>query len=137
MRFLIVEDDFTSRRMLQMFLAAHGECDVAVNGKEALAAFTIAQVERNPYTLICLDVMMPELNGMDVLREIRAREKQAGVPQHQEVKIVMTTSLDSPRDVVGAYYHGGCNGYLVKPVSRQALENLLLEYGLTARAQAK
>jgi len=134
MRFLIVEDDFTSRRMLQMFLAAHGECDVAVNGREALAAVAMAQAERRPYALICLDVMMPELDGMGVLKEIRAQEKQAGVLQHQEVKIVMTTSLESPRDVVGAYYHGGCNGYLVKPVSRPALDNLLREYGLAARA---
>lgn len=134
MRFLIVEDDFTSRRMLQMFLAAHGECDVAVNGREALAAVAMAQAERRPYALICLDVMMPELDGMGVLKEIRAQEKEAGVLQHQEVKIVMTTSLESPRDVVGAYYHGGCNGYLVKPVSRPALDNLLREYGLAARA---
>lgn len=134
MRFLIVEDDFTSRRMLQMFLAAHGECDVAVNGREALAAVAMAQAEHRPYALICLDVMMPELDGMGVLKEIRAQEKQAGVPQHQEVKIVMTTSLESPRDVVGAYYHGGCNGYLVKPVSRPALDNLLREYGLAGRA---
>lgn len=133
MRFLIVEDDFTSRRMLQMFLAAHGECDVAVNGREALAAVAMAQRENKPYALICLDVMMPELDGMEVLKEIRAQEKQAGVPQHREVKVVMTTSLESPLDVVGAYYHGGCNGYLVKPVSRPALDNLLREYGLVAK----
>lgn len=132
MRFLIVEDDFTSRRMLQMFLASYGECDVAVNGSEALAAVSMAQAENRPYALVCLDVMMPELNGMEVLKEIRAREKRAGVPQHREVKVVMTTALDSPKDVVGAYYEGGCNGYLVKPVSRTALDTLLREYGLAS-----
>lgn len=132
MRFLIVEDDFVSRRMLQLFLASHGECDVAVNGKEALGAIAMAQAEQRPYALICLDVMMPELNGMEVLKEIRAQEKRAGIPQQQEVKVIMTTALDSPRDVVGAYYQGGCSGYLVKPVSRSALDSLLGEYGLTA-----
>ncbi len=136
MRFLIVEDDFTSRRMLQMFLAPYGECDIAVNGREALDAFAAARAENNPYALICLDVMMPELDGMGVLKEIREQEKRAGIPQHKELKIVMTTSLDSPRDVVGAYYEGGCNGYLVKPVDRRKLDDLLREYGLFATQKA-
>ncbi len=132
MRFLIVEDDFTSRRLLQMYLAAHGECDIAVNGTEALEAVAMARAEKRPYALICLDVLMPELCGTEVLKAIRAEEKRAGTPPQNEVKIVMTTALDSPRDVVDAYYHGGCNGYLVKPVRRSALDDLLREYGLAA-----
>jgi len=43
MRTLIVEDDFTSRLLLQTFLAKYGECHVAVNGKEAVAAFKAAE----------------------------------------------------------------------------------------------
>jgi two-component system chemotaxis response regulator CheY len=43
MRTLIVEDDFTSRLLLQSFLSEYGECHIAVNGREAVAAFRTAQ----------------------------------------------------------------------------------------------
>jgi two-component system chemotaxis response regulator CheY len=134
MRFLIVEDDFASRRVLQKFLAPYGESEVAVNGLEALAAIGEAIQQHEPYALICLDIMMPELDGQEVLKQIRAKEAVAGIHPSREMKIVMTTALDSPREVVEAYYRGGCNGYLVKPISRPKLHELLKEFGIARRA---
>jgi two-component system chemotaxis response regulator CheY len=129
-RFLIVEDDFTSRRLMQKMLAPYGESDIAANGQEAVMAFAAAMQEQNPYALICLDVMLPEMDGQQVLRNIRALEHEAGIQPVNEVKVIMTTALDSPRDVIDAYYKGGCNGYLVKPIERQKLVSFLHEYGL-------
>jgi len=130
MRFLIVEDDFASRRVMQKFLAPYGETDIAVNGSEALTAFAEALPQDQPYTLVCLDIMMPEMDGHEVLKKIRAMESAAGIQPSREVKIIMTTALDSPRDVVEAYYRGGCNGYLVKPINRPKLVALLTEFGI-------
>ncbi len=79
MRILIVEDDFTSRRLLQKILAPYGECDIAVDGKEALEAFTLAVREGRRYRLICLDIMMPEMDGQQVLKKIRQMEKELGI----------------------------------------------------------
>jgi len=50
MRTLIVEDDFTSRLLLQSFLAQYGECHIAVNGMEAIAAFRASQQSGNGKT---------------------------------------------------------------------------------------
>lgn len=130
MRILIVEDDFTSRRLMQKFLSAYGESDIAVNGMEAVMAFKTALQEKTRYSLICLDVMMPGMDGQQVLREIRAIERDLGIPPVDEVKIIMTTALDSPKDVINAYYRGGCNGYLVKPIDRQQLANYLKDFGI-------
>lgn len=130
MRALIVEDDFISRKVLQKFLAPYGECDIAITGTEAVDAFTMASGEGKPYDLICLDIMMPEIDGLEVLRTIRGKEKDMGVGGKKEVKIIMTTALDSPKDVIEAYYHGGCTDYLVKPVDSKKLVSLLKEYGL-------
>jgi two-component system chemotaxis response regulator CheY len=63
MRTLIVEDDFTSRLLLQSFLSVYGECHIAVNGREAVAAFRAAQERPQAYDLICMDIMMPEMDG--------------------------------------------------------------------------
>jgi len=130
MRILIVEDDFTSRRLLQKILAPYGECDIAVDGKEALEAFTLAVREGRRYRLICLDIMMPEIDGQQVLKKIRQMEKELGIAPREEATIIMTTALDAPRDVVEAYYRGGCTDYLVKPIGKVKLLDLLRKYAL-------
>jgi len=75
MKTLVVEDDFTSRLLLQTILKAYGECHVAADGTEALAAFLEAERTEQPYQLICLDIMMPDLDGKEVLRSIRASRR--------------------------------------------------------------
>ena len=130
MKFLIAEDDFTSRLLLQRMLAAYGNCDVVINGKEAVESFDLAHQGGEPYDLICLDIMMPEMDGKQALKAMREIEKKHGIRQNQEVKIIMTTALDSPRHVFEAYYQGGCTSYLVKPIVRAKLFTQLSELGL-------
>ena len=121
MRILIAEDDFTSRRLLQKLLEPFGQSDVAVNGEEAVAAFKAAHEEGYPYDLICLDIMTPEMDGQQALKVIRQREKEMKVAPRSEVKVLMTTALDQPQDVVEAFYRGGCTDYLVKPIEKKKL----------------
>lgn len=130
MRFLVVEDDFTSRRLLQKMLSPYGECDIAVNGEEALTAFKKALELDNPYRVIYLDIMMPEMDGQQVLKSIREMEDEANVAQKDEIKVVMTTALDSPKDVIDAYYRGGCTDYMVKPIEKKKVYSLLVRYGI-------
>jgi two-component system chemotaxis response regulator CheY len=132
MRSLIVEDDFISRRILKAFLMSFCECDIAVNGEEAVASFRMSIESKQPYDLICMDIMMPGVDGNEALRQIRGIEKERGVlPQH-EVKIIMTTALDDPKTVIDSFYKGGATSYLVKPISRQKLLRELRTFGLVA-----
>ncbi|OPX96468.1 MAG: Transcriptional activator protein CzcR [Syntrophorhabdus sp. PtaU1.Bin002] len=130
MRVLIVEDDFTSRRLMQKFLSPYGDCDVAVNGVEAIRAFNIALGENEPYNLVCLDIMMPGVDGQGALKTMRGMERDFNVGRQDEAKIFMTTALDSAKDVLDAYYRGGCTEYLVKPIDKKKLLGLLKEHGL-------
>ena len=79
MRSLVVEDDFTSRFLLQTILSTYGECHGAVNGREALEAYKASKEKGEPFDLICLDIMMPEMDGQEVLKEIRDIEKEEGL----------------------------------------------------------
>lgn len=125
MRILIVEDDYTSMKLMQKLLSAYGETTTAGNGEEALEAFRLAMDESKPFDLICLDIMMPGIDGQQVLKSIRAMEKVRGITPKKEAKIIMTTALDSPKDVIEAYYQGGCSSYLVKPIEKkQVIEKL-------------
>jgi two-component system, chemotaxis family, chemotaxis protein CheY len=115
MRTLIVEDDFTSRLLLQAFLSRYGECHIAVNGKEALTAFREAQESGQKYDLVCMDIMMPEMDGQTAVKEIRALEEAGGTLSTHGVKIIMTTALDDVKNLVQSF-KSLCDAYLFKPI---------------------
>src|ERR1700728_2913498 len=115
MRTLIVEDDFTCRLLLQSFLSQYGECHIATNGKEAVAAFCAADEKGERYDLICMDIMMPEMDGQTAVRQIRALEEGRGTLSTHGVKIIMTTALDDVKNVVQSFKLL-CDAYLFKPI---------------------
>jgi two-component system, chemotaxis family, chemotaxis protein CheY len=130
MKTLIVEDDFISRTILKKILSPFGSCDTVVNGKEAVEAFCFAKDEGSQYDLICLDIMMPEMDGREALKIIRQKEKEHGVSPKDEAKIVMITALDTPKEVIDAYYKGGCSSYIVKPIQKAKIIGHILDLGL-------
>ena len=130
MNILIAEDDFTSRRLLQNILAPYGESMITVSGEEAVEAFTLALEQGRPFDLVCMDIMMPVMDGQEALREIRAVEQRNGVKPADEAKIIMITALGDPRNVVDAYYKGGAALYLTKPIDVRAFIDAVRELGL-------
>jgi len=129
MRTLIVEDDFTSRLVLQTFLSKYGECHVAVNGLEALAAVRAALETGQRYDLICMDIMMPEMDGQTAVKQIRALEESAGTLSTNGIKIIMTTALDDVKNVMQSF-QSLCDAYLFKPVDTGKLLDHLQEFHL-------
>ncbi|HBG25504.1 MAG: hypothetical protein A2Y10_14535 [Planctomycetes bacterium GWF2_41_51] len=123
MRFLIVEDNFAARRLLQRYLSGYGVCDLAAEGNEAIEAFRQALDEKEPYDLICLDIMMPNMNGHETLKLIRRIEEERGIYGLDGVKVIMTTALGDSKNVIGAFREG-CEAYIIKPIIK---EKLLME----------
>ncbi len=136
MRVLIVDDDFISRKLLRKILSAHGDCDIAIGGAEAIQAFELAWSEGKPYDLICMDIVMPNIDGQQALKTIRELEKEKAIHFKHEVKVIMTTSLADPESVADAIYKGGAVAYLVKPFSKSALINELRKLGLIQKDAA-
>ena len=130
MRVLLVEDDAVSRKTLTAILAKFGaECDLAEDGEDALVAFTSAILTNVPYDLICLDLMMPGVDGLATMRSIRGYESSRSLSKENSVKILVTTSLDMSIEGLGKFKNA-CEGYLVKPIDsanvRKHLEELKL-----------
>ena len=79
MKTLIVEDEFTSRILMQNRLARHGECHIAIDGEEAVKAFRMTLADASPYNPICMDIEMPKIERVEAVRQIRALETEDGV----------------------------------------------------------
>ena len=129
MKVLIAEDDFASRKFMLRFFEKYGECDVTVDGKEAVEAYKMAIECGEPYDLICLDIMMPEMDGHQALRAIRKIEEESGVAEDERVKIVMTTALSETRHVTKAF-ENGCTAYAGKPINLDKLEGMVKKFKL-------
>ncbi|QTA81596.1 Chemotaxis protein [Desulfonema limicola] len=130
MKILIVEDDFISRRIIKDILSPYGDCDIVVDGMEAVQAFKLAYEANEPYSLICMDIMMPNLDGHEALQQIRDIEKNSGIKGSAEVKVIMITALDDPKTVFKAYYKGGATSYIVKPIEKNKLIQEIRGLGL-------
>jgi two-component system, chemotaxis family, chemotaxis protein CheY len=124
MKTLIVEDDFSSRICIQGMLHDFGPSEVAINGNEALEAVRMALDKGEPYDLICLDIMMPEMGGHEALVGIRELEESHDIQIGHGAKVVMTTGLADKDNVLDAFRQQ-CDGYLVKPIERGKLLTLL------------
>ncbi len=124
MKILVAEDDLASRKFLQKLLSGYGECDVVVDGLEALDAFLISIKSHQPYDLICLDIMMPKVDGVKVLKAIRDLEVQNGVSAEGRVKIIMTTAL-SEVEYVQKAFEIGCEAYAAKPIDTKKLVEVM------------
>ncbi len=131
MKVLIAEDDFVARRMLKEILSPFGDCDVVVDGDEAVQAFRLAWDDGAPYDLICLDIMMPQMDGQEALKQIREMEREMGIKGKKEVKVLMISALDDPKTVVQAFYQGGATSYIVKPIEKKKLIDEVRSLGLT------
>ena len=129
MRILIAEDDMTSRKFLFKFLSTYGECDIVVDGLEALDAVLISMKENKLYDLISLDIMMPKVDGVKVLKHIKELEKQKGILAEKRSKIIMTTALAEAQFVQNAF-EIGCDAYAAKPIDTDKLVEVLIKLGL-------
>ncbi|NSL56752.1 response regulator transcription factor [Uliginosibacterium aquaticum] len=100
---VIIDDNDTTRAMLRSILRAEG-IDVVGEAKDGEAG--VALVRKLRPGLVCLDVMMPNISGIEVLAQIKA--------EMPDVRVLMVTG-STDRDTVQSAIQGGACGYLVKP----------------------
>jgi two-component system, chemotaxis family, chemotaxis protein CheY len=126
---LVVEDELTSRKILTSFLKPLGHCDNATDGLEAVALVRQSLEAGTPYSLICLDIKLPGMDGHAVLKEIRRLEHERGIDPGNGAKVIMTTVMDDPKSIMGAF-KSQCEAYILKPVEKNKLMEQLGKLGL-------
>ena len=130
----MVDDEPAARALLKYYLSPIFDCTVACSGQEAVEAVRSALAEHDPFDLICLDIMMPVMDGLQALRAIRDLEEAYDVLETDRVKIVMTTALRDAKCVLSAF-RLGCQAYIVKPVKKHDLWAEIDRFGLLVSQQ--
>lgn len=129
MKYLIVEDICMVRKLLQKLLSPFGECLTVGNGREALIQFNHAWLNDKKFDAIFLDLMMPEINGEAVLKEIRDLEKKWGIDSKDQTKIIIVTALTDREHVIDAIKNE-CDAYITKPFDKEIIYQTMEKLGL-------
>ncbi len=116
MRALIVDDELLNAVILMKYLGEDWECDFAINGTDAVDSFVNSCQKKVPYDLVCMDIMMPEMSGLNAVKALRDYEASHAVSKKAGILIV--TALADTADRLESHACG-CDGYLVKPVTKQ------------------
>jgi CheY-like chemotaxis protein len=119
MQILLAEDNLINQKLAERVLEVFGyTIDIAENGKQA-----VEMMLQKRYDLILMDVMMPEMDGLEATRSIRCT-----LPETMQPIIIAVTAnaLKGDRELC---LDAGMNDYISKPINTQELRDLLIMYG--------
>jgi two-component system alkaline phosphatase synthesis response regulator PhoP len=107
---LVVEDDQDLRVITLMMLKSLGFAPIGFES----ARDALTYVQENPIDLALVDVMMPEMNGYELLQELRNKDTL------REIPVIMVTAKDGDNDVLTGYQQGA-DYYITKPFTKEQL----------------
>ena len=129
LKILVAEDDEANRKFLSKLLAKFGEVTVVADGFQAVKSYMQALDEKEPFRLVCLDVMMPKINGYKALDAIRDLESRNALIDGEKAKIIMISALDEggfDEELAGNQY----DCYMSKPIDILEFEMNLKRMGM-------
>jgi len=130
MKILVAEDEDTSRLVIEKLLKPYGEVMVVENGQKAVDAFVNAIDKGEPFDLLCLDILMPELDGHLVLKKCREIEQEKNIDLGDGIKIIMTTAMEDKGNVMSSFKEG-CESYIIKPITKSNLSKTINKLNMT------
>ncbi len=128
MKVLVAEDDLASGKFLSKLLSKYGEVVVARDGIAAVDEFVKAVNENAKFDLVCLDIMMPKIDGYKALSSIRDAERKLGISRVSRCKVIMISALDEGFDV--AYASEDYDEYICKPIDIIKFDSMIRKMGL-------
>lgn len=127
MRILIVDDDIESFRLLERRLEKYGAGIVSADGKTACGMFSEAHRQQKPFDLVFLDIVMPGVDGHEILVEMREWER-ANLAPDRAAKIVMVSAMKDAKNIFSSVAEG-CNDYMTKPIRKQGVQEVMRKLG--------
>jgi two-component system, chemotaxis family, chemotaxis protein CheY len=130
MRALIVEDDPVSQKLLEYILAPYGQCETAADGASAVKAFQAALKSRKPFNLICMDILLPGMDGHQALEQIRQIEAKRGLHPDKCAKVFMISAHNQMKNISRSFFQGQALTFITKPYTEEQIVEELKKFGL-------
>ena len=132
LRFLVVDDNAINQKVAVRLLQQLGyQPDVAGTGREALDA-----IDRQPYDFIFMDVMMPEMDGLEATRLLRKRQMTGDRPNYKLRIIVVAMTAHAMQGDREKCLAAGMDDYLAKPVHPKDVRDMIVKWGGKILAQS-
>ena len=128
MKILLVDDNSLNLKQLQLIFKPYGVTFSALDGEKALQLFEAAWEENAHFDLIVSDYLMPRMDGLELIKRLRAQE--ALMAPDKKVKLMMVSGVEDKSKVISSFREG-CEYYLVKPVSKDKIERAFALLKLT------
>ena len=96
---------------------------------EALDAILDAIKKKEPYDLLCLDIMMPKVDGLRVLKVLRKVEAQQKIPPEKRLRVIIMTAI-ADMEYVDEAFRLGCDAYASKPIDTDQVLETMKSLGL-------
>ncbi|MEZ6038377.1 MAG: response regulator [Planctomycetota bacterium] len=131
MRMLVIDDQMTTRMLLRCMLETYGEVVEAKAGAEGVEMFGAALTAGAPFQMVCVDLGLPDIDGNQVLEQLRAAEVQHRASAPATIVVVSGNDTDEARSDA---LERSADAYLTKPVSYESMFALLARVGAVGRA---
>ncbi len=128
MRVLIAEDDIASGKFMEKLLSKYGDVVVARDGIAAVDEFVNAVNNDERFDLVCMDIMMPKIDGYKALASIRDAERKLGLARDSRCKVVMISALDEGFD--SSLASDDYEEYICKPIDIVQFDSVIKKLGL-------
>lgn len=132
MKCLIIDDDNSTCAMFKMYFEKFNiKCDVATLGFDGINKFRESLDNFQPYDLLLIDIILPDINGKDVLENIRIEEDLRKLSENEKVKVILTTSLDDEENQkIKENLNSQYESYYVKSFTNEGLDKKLKDLGV-------
>jgi two-component system chemotaxis response regulator CheY len=128
MKVLVAEDDLASSKFMEKLLSKYGDVVVARDGIAAVDEFVNAINKDEKFDLVCMDIMMPKIDGYKALASIRDAERKLGMSRAARCKVIMISALDEGFD--SSYASDDYEEYICKPIDIIKFDGIIRKLGL-------
>lgn len=134
MKILIIDDCSVSRNILSKQMRLFGDADTASSGAEGVLKYERSLKSDSPYSLICLDLSMPEMDGCQTLKQIRRIEQEHNITEDKKAKVLIITAFTDNENLLKTYRD--CQGYIIKPIRKAKLIEKISSFGFSLLEKA-
>jgi two-component system chemotaxis response regulator CheY len=133
-RILIVDDEEMGRTVMEEMASSYGQSVSVSNGKDAVRVFESGLEKNKPFDLVLLDISLEDINGLEVLKQMKAIEKEKQKANDnkkagEKNTVVVMVTAHSEKEMVIDCIRAGCKAYFIKPLKQDDVDKKFSELG--------